>query len=48
MFVVQKGCAAGITDSRGMRTVHIGRPCDCEKLRRLVEVMREIFIKQRK
>ena len=45
MFVVQKGCAAGLTDSRGIRTVNIGRPCDCEKLKRMVDIMKETFIR---
>jgi hypothetical protein len=37
-FVIEKGCAWGISDSRGRRAFWIGRPCQCSYLRRLVDV----------
>jgi hypothetical protein len=37
-FVIEKGCAWGFADSRGLRAFWIGRPCPCSYLKRLVEV----------
>ncbi len=37
-FVIEKGCAWGISDSMGRRAFWIGRPCQCSYIRRLVDV----------
>jgi hypothetical protein len=37
-FIIEKGCAWGFADSRGLRAFWIGRPCSCGYLKRLMEV----------
>lgn len=47
-FVVSKGCAFGLSDRRGLRSVFVGKPCECEKLKKIVDVAKDTFIRLRK
>jgi hypothetical protein len=37
-FLIERGCAWGISDSQGRRAFWIGKPCSCSYLKRLVDV----------